>query len=158
MYQALQRLPTLVSALSAHNGCHTPLLSETLTTPLLELQADFEKFLQLVETTVDLDLVDHHEFVIKSSFDKDLSRESQDSVGSAGCIDCMCAELRGEMDDVEAKMQTVFRSAAADLGLEPHKTVRLESTSQLGHFLRVTKKVCVESSQVHLCSVIHVAG
>lgn len=62
----------------------------------------------------------------------------------------MCAELRGEIDDVEAKVQVVFRSAAADLGLEPHKTVRLESTTQLGHFLRVTKKVCIESSQVKL--------
>lgn len=73
VYQALQRLPTLVSTLSAHNN---PLLTETLTTPLVELQADFEKFLQLVETTVDLDLVEHHEFVIKPSFDKDLLRES----------------------------------------------------------------------------------
>lgn len=77
IYQALQRLPTLVSALSAHDGCHTPLLIETLTTPLVELQADFEKFLQLVETTVDLDLVEHHEFVIKASFDSDLLRKSQ---------------------------------------------------------------------------------
>lgn len=75
------------------------------------------------------------------------------SAGSDGFIDCMCAELRGEMDDVEAKMQAVFQSAAADLGLEPHKTVRMESTSQLGHFLRVTTKVCVESSQVHCVDV-----
>ena len=45
------------------------------------------------------------------------------------------------MDEVEGKMQSVFRSAAADLGLEPHKTIRLESNAQLGHFLRVTKKV-----------------
>lgn len=58
-----------------------------------------------------------------------------------GACSVACAELRREMDELESKMQTVFRSAAADLGLEPHKTIRLESTSQLGHFLRVTKKV-----------------
>ena len=46
------------------------------------------------------------------------------------------------MDELEGKMQAAFRSAAADLSLEPLKTIRLESTSQLGHFLRVTKKVC----------------
>ena len=75
MYQALQRLPSLVSALSTHNGSHAPLLTEALITPLVELQADFEKLLQLVETTVDLDLVEHHEFVIKPSFDEGLQRE-----------------------------------------------------------------------------------
>ena len=30
---------------------------------------------------------------------------------------------------------------ASDLGLEAHKTVKLESNTQLGYFLRVTKKV-----------------
>ena len=29
------------------------------------------------------------------------------------------------------------------MGLEANKTIKLESTSQLGYFLRVTKKVCV---------------
>lgn len=77
MYQALQRLPALVSALSSHDGQHVPLLSESLTAPLAELQTDFEKFLQLIKTTVDLDLVEHHEFVIKPSFDEGLLRESR---------------------------------------------------------------------------------
>lgn len=30
---------------------------------------------------------------------------------------------------------------AGDLGLEAHKTVKLEFNAQLGYFLRVTKKV-----------------
>lgn len=50
-------------------------------------------------------------------------------------------ELRDEMNDLEGKIQVVFRAAANDLGLEPMKTIRLENNSQLGHFLRVTKKV-----------------
>ena len=75
VYQALQRLPTLLSSLMAHSGSHTPLLNEVFTTPLSELQADFEKLVQLVETTVDLDLVEHHEFVIKPSFDEGLQRK-----------------------------------------------------------------------------------
>ena len=74
MYRALQRLPVLLSALSSHDGSHAPLLNEVLTTPLSELQADCEKLVELVETTVDLDLVDHHEFVIKPSFDEGLQR------------------------------------------------------------------------------------
>jgi DNA mismatch repair protein MSH2 len=75
VYQALQRLPALLTALSSHGGSHAPLLMEVLATPLAELRADFEKLLQLVETTVDLDLVEHHEFVIKPSFDEGLQRK-----------------------------------------------------------------------------------
>ena len=76
MYQALQRLPALLAALSSHGGSHALLLMEVLATPLAELQADFDKLLQLVETTVDLDLVEHHEFVIKPSFDEGLQRKT----------------------------------------------------------------------------------
>ena len=50
-------------------------------------------------------------------------------------------------------MQAALRSAAADLGLEPHKTIRLETNSQLGHFLRVTKKVC---DCAHVCQGVSV--
>ena len=81
VYQALQRLPSLVTALSSHGGTHAPLLMEVLATPLAELQADFDKLLQLVETTVDLDLVEHHEFVIKPSFDEGLQRKTLVHVG-----------------------------------------------------------------------------
>ena len=51
------------------------------------------------------------------------------------------AELWQEMDTVERKMAVQVNVAARDLGLEPHKTVKLESNSQLGHYLRVTRKV-----------------
>ena len=75
LYQALQRLPTVSSALMSHTGDHAPLLREVLTTPLAELQSDLQKLSELVETTVDLDLVEHHEFVIKPSFDEGLLSE-----------------------------------------------------------------------------------
>lgn len=45
------------------------------------------------------------------------------------------------MDELEGKIQAVFRQTASELSLEPHKTIKLESNAQLGHFLRVTKKV-----------------
>ena len=42
---------------------------------LQELAGDFLKLVELVETTVDLDKAEAHEFVIKSSFDEGLQRE-----------------------------------------------------------------------------------
>ena len=46
-----------------------------------ELVKDFVKFLELVETTIDLDMVEHHEFVIKPSFDEGLARKIPPTTG-----------------------------------------------------------------------------
>lgn len=40
------------------------------------MQEDFTKYVEMVEATIDLEQVEHHEFVIKPSFDEGLMRES----------------------------------------------------------------------------------
>ena len=62
----------MLTSLSSHNGCHSALVKEVLATPLSELLTDFSKFVELVETTIDLELTEHHEFLIKPSFDEKL--------------------------------------------------------------------------------------
>ena len=47
-----------------------------------ELEQDFSNYLEMVEATIDLDQVEHHEFVIKPSFDEGLTRK---------CYDVMCS-------------------------------------------------------------------
>ena len=62
----------MVSALSSHENNHVSIVKEVITSPLAELQNDTQNLVELVETTIDLDLAGHHEFVIKPSFDQAL--------------------------------------------------------------------------------------
>ena len=49
------------------------------------------------------------------------------------------------MDELLHKMSAEMNKAARELGLEATKTIKLESSTQLGHYLRITRKVCVWS-------------
>ncbi len=84
MYVALGKLPGLTALLQAHS---TPAISENFTKELESAGRDFEKFCQLVESTLDLDQVRHGQFLIKADFDENLG------------------ELRAELDSLETRMQ-----------------------------------------------------
>lgn len=83
-------------------------------TPLLKLQ-------EMVETTVDLESLDRHEFVIKPDYDEQL------------------LEYRQKLDSIEDQIRSIHQEVAADLGLDPEKKLKLELHQNHGWCMRLTR-------------------
>ncbi|XP_030761856.1 DNA mismatch repair protein Msh2 isoform X2 [Sitophilus oryzae] len=118
LYQAVNAVPTFINNLrKLDNKC----VKSNFIDPLCELAADMENFQSMIEELVDLDLVDRGEFLIKSSFNSEMS------------------ELHRSKLKIEEKMQKLLSKAADDLELDV-KSIKLWLLPQKGYSFRITKK------------------
>lgn len=124
LYQSSIRLPYIKSALERYDGQFSSLIKQRYLDPLEFLTDDdhLNKFIGLVEASVDLDQLDNGEYMISSSYDPKLS------------------ELRDEQESLEQKIHNLHKQTANDLDLAVDKALKLDKGTQFGHVFRITKK------------------
>ncbi|KAF9288863.1 MutS-like protein [Mortierella alpina] len=123
-YQVVVRLPGLVSTLaSCETGApeHKEMLDAQFTTPFQEYTSNLQKLQELVETTIDLEAVDRHEYLIKAEFDQGLK------------------VLRSKMEAVKQAMEKEHERVADELNMEVDKKLKMEDHQVYGWSFRLSR-------------------
>ncbi|XP_017973885.1 PREDICTED: DNA mismatch repair protein MSH2 [Theobroma cacao] len=124
LYQSSIRIPYIKSALEKYDGQFSSLIKERYLDPF-ELFTDddhLNKFISLVETSVDLDQLENGEYMISPSYDDAL------------------AALKNEQESLELQIHNLHKQTAIDLDLPVDKALKLDKGTQFGHVFRITKK------------------
>ncbi|KAI9470644.1 MAG: muts domain V-domain-containing protein [Benjaminiella poitrasii] len=122
IYQLVIRLPALLQCLEAR-VCPDPkiagLLEETYTSKIREYTIHLQKLEELVVTSIDLEALENHEYIIRAEFNEDL------------------LALQAEMQSISNQMNNEYVRVCDKLSLEMDKKLRLEKHSLYGHCFRI---------------------
>ncbi|XP_014510551.1 DNA mismatch repair protein MSH2 [Vigna radiata var. radiata] len=124
LYQSSIRLPYIKTALEIYDGQFSSVMRSRYLEPL-QLWTDDEhlnKFIGLVEASVDLDQLENREYMISPSYDSTL------------------ANLKEQRELLESQIHNLHRQTADDLDLPIDKALKLDKGTQFGHVFRITKK------------------
>lgn len=121
-YQVVIRLPGLIGTLEGvmDEQYKDPLDAE-YTSKLISYCNSLSKLQEMVETTVDLDALDNHEFIIKPEFDDSLR------------------VIRKKLDKLKEEMAREHQKAGKDLGQDIDKKLFLENHRVHGWCFRLTR-------------------
>ncbi|CRK42237.1 hypothetical protein BN1708_008702 [Verticillium longisporum] len=137
-YQVIIRLPGFLGTLEGvMDEAYRDPLDEAYTSKLRTLSDSLVKLQEMVETTVDLDALDRHEYVIKPEFDDSLRI------------------IRKKLDKAKRDIDQEFNKAAHDLGQEKEKKIFLENHKVHGYCMRLTRTEagCIRNKSGYLeCS------
>jgi DNA mismatch repair protein MSH2 len=121
-YQVVIRLPGFIGTFEGvMDETYKDPLDEAYTNKIREYSDSLAKLQEMVETTVDLDAMDRHEFIIKPEFDDGLRI------------------IRKKLDKLKYDMEAEARSVADDLNQEMDKKLFLENHRTHGWCMRLTR-------------------
>ncbi|OLL22825.1 DNA mismatch repair protein msh-2 [Neolecta irregularis DAH-3] len=122
VYQLAIRLPSFVENLEAIiDEKHSDLIKKTYTDPFRGHIVNLDKFQEMVETTIDLEALDNHEFLIKVDFDESLQ------------------EIRNRLNDLKSGIEEIHIEVGDVLGMDTTKKLKLEQHMVHNYSLRVTR-------------------
>ncbi|CAH1428222.1 unnamed protein product [Lactuca virosa] len=124
LYQSSIRVPYIKTAMEGYNGEFASLIKERYMDRLNFWTNDehLNKFIGLVEVSVDLDQLENGEYMISPGYDSQLSA------------------LKDEQESLEQQIHNLHRKTAEDLDLALDKGLKLDKGTQFGHVFRITKK------------------
>ncbi|KAH8590908.1 muts domain V [Bisporella sp. PMI_857] len=121
-YQVVIRLPGFVATLeNVMDEQYKDPLDEAYTSKLRDYSDSLAKLQEMVETTVDLDAMDNHEFIIKPEFDDGLRI------------------IRKKLDRLRHDLDAEHQNASRDLNQEIDKKLFLENHKTHGWCMRLTR-------------------
>lgn len=121
-YQVAIRLPGLVGTLDGViDEAYKDALDGEYTNKMRTCSDNLSRLLEMVETTIDLDALDNHEYIIKSEFDDGLRI------------------IRKKLDKLRYNIEQEHRRAGDDLGLDIEKKLILENHRVHGWCMRLTR-------------------
>lgn len=124
LYQLTIRLPDFVTALENMedvSGRYRESIEQTYTLSLRNYVGQLQNLEGLVETTIDLDALNNHEFVIRPEFNDYLK------------------QIRTRLDEVEQEIHAEVEACADDLGMPVEKKLKLEHHHVYGWCMRLTR-------------------
>ena len=121
-YQVAIRIPGFIGTLEGvMDEQYKDPLDVEYTSKLIDYSNSLAKLQEMVETTVDLDALDHHEFIIKPEFDDSLRI------------------IRKKLDKLKYDMDVEHRKVGNELGQDTEKKLFLENHRVHGWCFRLTR-------------------
>ncbi|KAJ3416618.1 MutS-like protein [Chytridiales sp. JEL 0842] len=121
VYQVVLSFPGLVECLEGYEGEYRWLMNELYLEKLKEYMQPLGKMRDMVETTIDIEAAENHEYIIKADFDPELQ------------------ETKKSKERLERQLAPEASKVADDLNVELDKKLKLENSPIYGWHLRLTK-------------------
>lgn len=124
VYQVVLRLPSFIHTLQDDEGGDEEARALIRAMYLNSLEQSYERLAKLqamVETTIDLDALEHHEYIIKPAFDEDLQN------------------LRVRLEQLRADINDEHEMTGEELNQDTEKKLKLEQHSTYGWCMRLTR-------------------